>query len=156
MPASVSNEISGTVVSFVSPKLAKFWNTGQRHSTRGRTLCSCRQHRSAGHGALGGDTVFLRLVLEKWVKCGSHRLFPTVVPLVGTQGQAKGFAYLLELDRHWHGLTSEATPHSIHKGITTAIMNSNCLVFSPCCGQEENTGYTKPALRASTLRPLGS
>ncbi len=46
------------------------------------------------------------------------------------------------------------------EGISTAIMNSNCLVFSPCYGQEEVTRYTRPALRfsgrASTLRPLGS
>ncbi|KAJ8280529.1 hypothetical protein GJAV_G00055930 [Gymnothorax javanicus] len=69
------------------------------------------------------------LVLEKQEKYEGHQQFFAVVLLIGTRKQATSFAYRLELNGHRRRLTWEATPRSIHEGVATAIMNSDCLVF---------------------------
>ena len=41
----------------------------------------------------------------------------------------------LELNGHRRRLTWEATPRSIHEGVSSAIMNSDCLVFDTSIAQ---------------------
>lgn len=69
------------------------------------------------------------LVLEKQERYEGHQQFFAVVLLIGTRKQAENFAYRLELNGNRRRLTWEATPRSIHDGVSTAIMNSDCLVF---------------------------
>lgn len=69
------------------------------------------------------------LVLEKQEKIDGHQQFFAIVQLIGTRKQADGFAYRLELNGPKRRLTWEATPRSIHEGVHSAIMNSDCLVF---------------------------
>lgn len=69
------------------------------------------------------------LVLEKQEKFEGHQQFFAIVLLIGTRKQAENFAYRLELNGNRRRLTWEATPRSIHDGVATAIMNSDCLVF---------------------------
>ncbi|KAK1882257.1 E3 ubiquitin-protein ligase Siah2 [Dissostichus eleginoides] len=69
------------------------------------------------------------LVLEKQEKYEGHQQFFAVVLLIGTRKQAENFAYRLELNGNRRRLTWEATPRSIHDGVSAAIMNSDCLVF---------------------------
>uniref|UniRef100_A0A7N4PQ01 E3 ubiquitin-protein ligase n=1 Tax=Sarcophilus harrisii TaxID=9305 RepID=A0A7N4PQ01_SARHA len=75
------------------------------------------------------------LVLEKQEKYDGHQQFFAIVQLIGTRKQAENFAYRLELNGHRRRLTWEATPRSIHEGIATAIMNSDCLVFDTSIAQ---------------------
>uniref|UniRef100_UPI00398E8D3A E3 ubiquitin-protein ligase siah2-like n=1 Tax=Pristiophorus japonicus TaxID=55135 RepID=UPI00398E8D3A len=69
------------------------------------------------------------LVLEKQEKYEGHQQFFAIVLLIGARKQAESFAYRLELNGNRRRLTWEATPRSIHDGVATAIMNSDCLVF---------------------------
>eukprot|EP00061_Rhincodon_typus_P010644 g35107.t1 len=69
------------------------------------------------------------LVLEKQEKYEGHQQFFAIVLLIGARKQAANFAYRLELNGNRRRLTWEATPRSIHDGVATAIMNSDCLVF---------------------------
>ncbi|KAF1604453.1 UNVERIFIED_CONTAM: E3 ubiquitin-protein ligase SIAH2, partial [Eudyptes robustus] len=69
------------------------------------------------------------LVLEKQEKYEGHQQFFAIVLLIGTRKQAENFAYRLELNGNRRRLTWEATPHSIHDGVSAAIRNSDCLVF---------------------------
>ncbi|XP_022248421.1 E3 ubiquitin-protein ligase Siah1-like isoform X3 [Limulus polyphemus] len=69
------------------------------------------------------------LVLEKQEKYDGHQQFFAIVQLIGTRKQAENFIYRLELSGHRRRLTWEATPRSIHDGVQSAIMNSDCLVF---------------------------
>ncbi|KAB0364994.1 hypothetical protein FD754_009150 [Muntiacus muntjak] len=69
------------------------------------------------------------LVLEKQEKYEGHQQFFAIVLLIGTRKQAENFAYRLELNGNRRRLTWEATPRSIHDGVSAAIMNSDCLVF---------------------------
>ncbi|XP_072897699.1 E3 ubiquitin-protein ligase SIAH1-like [Hemitrygon akajei] len=69
------------------------------------------------------------LVLEKQEKYEGHQQFFAVVLLIGARKQAENFAYRLELNGNRRRLTWEATPRSIHDGVATAILNSDCLVF---------------------------
>eukprot|EP00069_Balaena_mysticetus_P000655 bmy_14739T0 len=69
------------------------------------------------------------LVLEKQEKYEGHQQFFAIVLLIGTRKQAENFAYRLELNGNRRRLTWEATPRSIHDGVSSAIMNSDCLVF---------------------------
>ncbi|MBN3278169.1 SIAH2 ligase, partial [Polyodon spathula] len=69
------------------------------------------------------------LVLEKQEKYEGHQQFFAIVLLIGTRKQAENFAYRLELNGNRRRLTWEATPRSIHDGVASAIMNSDCLVF---------------------------
>ena len=69
------------------------------------------------------------LVLEKQENQDGHQQFFAIVQLIGTREQAKNFAYRLELNAYRWRLAWEATPWSIHEGIATAVMNSDCLVF---------------------------
>ncbi len=97
---------------------------------------------------------------KKQDKCGSHQQFFGIVQLVWARGQAENFAYWLELNGHWH-LTWEATLSSIHEGIATAIMNSDCLVFlfSLLWSRRRyriHQASTESSGRATTLRPRGS
>jgi hypothetical protein len=41
----------------------------------------------------------------------------------------------LELNGHRRRLTWEATPRSIHEGVSSAILNSDCLVFDTSIAQ---------------------
>ena len=45
------------------------------------------------------------------------------------------FFLRLELNGHRRRLTWEATPRSIHEGVSSAIMNSDCLVFDTTIAQ---------------------
>ena len=45
------------------------------------------------------------------------------------------FNFRLELNGHRRRLTWEATPRSIHEGVSSAIMNSDCLVFDTTIAQ---------------------
>ncbi|KAL1770894.1 E3 ubiquitin-protein ligase SIAH1 [Sigmodon hispidus] len=74
-------------------------------------------------------------VLEEQAKYDGHQQFFAIVQLIGTRKQAENFAYQLELNGHRRRLTWEATPRSIHEGIATAIMNSDCLVFDTSIAQ---------------------
>ncbi|XP_051874033.1 E3 ubiquitin-protein ligase Siah2-like [Pristis pectinata] len=69
------------------------------------------------------------LVLEKQEKYEGHQQFFAIVLLIGARKQAENFAYRLELNGNRRRLTWEATPRSIHDGVATAILNSDCLVF---------------------------
>ena len=69
------------------------------------------------------------LVLEKQEKFEGHQQFFAVVQLIGSRKQAENFAYRLELNGQRRRLAWEATPRSIHDGIQSAILNSDCLVF---------------------------
>ena len=69
------------------------------------------------------------LVLEKQEKFDGHQQLFAIVQLIENKKQALKFAYRLELNGHRRRLTWEATPRSIHEGVSSAIMNSDCLVF---------------------------
>eukprot|EP00088_Acartia_fossae_P051594 TRINITY_DN5797_c0_g1_i2.p1 TRINITY_DN5797_c0_g1~~TRINITY_DN5797_c0_g1_i2.p1 ORF type:complete len:309 (+),score=51.95 TRINITY_DN5797_c0_g1_i2:257-1183(+) len=75
------------------------------------------------------------LVLEKQEKFDGHQQFFAIVQLIGTRKQAENFAYRLELNGHRRRLTWEATPRSIHEGVSSAILNSDCLVFDTSIAQ---------------------
>ena len=99
-----------------------------------------------------------RLVLEKQEKFDGHQQFFAIVQLIGTRKQAENFAYRygeklfcklfifmykcpfefsfrLELNGQRRRLTWEATPRSIHEGVSSAILNSDCLVFDTSIAQ---------------------
>ncbi|XP_037368605.1 E3 ubiquitin-protein ligase SIAH1A-like [Talpa occidentalis] len=69
------------------------------------------------------------LVLEKQEKYNGHQQFFAIVLLIGTRKQAENFTYRLELSGSERRLTWEAKPKSIHEGIETALMKSDCLIF---------------------------
>ncbi|KAJ8299643.1 hypothetical protein KUTeg_023703 [Tegillarca granosa] len=69
------------------------------------------------------------LVLEKQEKMEGQQMFYAIVQLIGTRKQAENFAYRLELNGHRRRLSWEATPRSIHDGVQSAIIASDCLVF---------------------------
>ncbi|XP_048727232.1 E3 ubiquitin-protein ligase Siah1-like [Ostrea edulis] len=69
------------------------------------------------------------LVLEKQEKLEGQQMFYAIVQLIGTRKQAENFAYRLELNSHRRRLSWEATPRSIHDGVQSAIIASDCLVF---------------------------
>ncbi|XP_011434753.1 E3 ubiquitin-protein ligase Siah1-like [Crassostrea angulata] len=69
------------------------------------------------------------LVLEKQEKLEGQQMFYAIVQLIGTRKQAENFAYRLELNGHRRRLSWEATPRSIHDGVQSAIVASDCLVF---------------------------
>uniref|UniRef100_A0A1B6ER71 E3 ubiquitin-protein ligase n=1 Tax=Cuerna arida TaxID=1464854 RepID=A0A1B6ER71_9HEMI len=75
------------------------------------------------------------LVLEKQEKYDGHQQFFAIVQLIGSRKQAENFAYRLELNGHRRRLTWEATPRSIHEGVSSAILNSDCLVFDTTIAQ---------------------
>lgn len=97
------------------------------------------------------------LVLEKQEKYDGLQQFFAIVQLIGTRKQADNFAYRyftscfqycvfwfahclfslcrLELSGHRRRLTWEATPRSIHEGVSSAILNSDCLVFDTSIAQ---------------------
>lgn len=75
------------------------------------------------------------LVLEKQEKFDGHQQFFAIVQLIGSRKEAENFAYRLELNGHRRRLTWEAMPRSIHEGVSSAIMNSDCLVFDTSLAQ---------------------
>ncbi|XP_068992057.1 E3 ubiquitin-protein ligase Siah1 isoform X2 [Neodiprion pinetum] len=75
------------------------------------------------------------LVLEKQEKYDGHQQFFAIVQLIGSRKQAENFAYRLELNGHRRRLTWEAMPRSIHEGVSSAILNSDCLVFDTSMAQ---------------------
>lgn len=75
------------------------------------------------------------LVLEKQEKFDGHQQFFAIVQLIGSRKEAEGFAYRLELNGPRRRLTWEAMPRSIHEGVATAILNSDCLVFDTSIAQ---------------------
>ncbi|CAG9783473.1 unnamed protein product [Diatraea saccharalis] len=75
------------------------------------------------------------LVLEKQEKSDGHQQFFAIVQLIGSRKEAENFAYRLELNGHRRHLTWEAMPRSIHEGLSSAIINSECLVFNTSLAQ---------------------
>lgn len=75
------------------------------------------------------------LVLEKQEKFDGHQQFFAIVQLIGSRKEAENFAYRLELNGHRRRLTWEAMPRSIHEGVASAILNSDCLVFDTSIAQ---------------------
>lgn len=75
------------------------------------------------------------LVLEKQEKYDGHQQFFAIVQLIGSRKEAENFAYRLELNGHRRRLTWEAMPRSIHEGVASAILNSDCLVFDTSIAQ---------------------
>ena len=75
------------------------------------------------------------LVLEKQEKYDGLQQFFAIVKLIGTRKQAENFAYRLELSGHRRSLTWKATPRSIHEGVSSAILNSDYLVFDTSIAQ---------------------
>jgi E3 ubiquitin-protein ligase SIAH1 len=75
------------------------------------------------------------VVLEKRQKFDGHQQFFAVVQLIGSRKQAENFAYKVELNGQRKRLALEATPRSIHEGVSSAIMNSDCLVFDTSTAQ---------------------
>ncbi|CDW60028.1 E3 ubiquitin protein ligase Siah1 [Trichuris trichiura] len=69
------------------------------------------------------------LVLEKQEKFDGHQMFYAVVQLIGSRQHAENFLYRLELSTVRRRLCWEATPRSIHEGVTAAIAQSDCLAF---------------------------
>jgi len=69
------------------------------------------------------------LVLEKQEKSDGAQMFYTIVQLIGTKKQAENFIYRLELNGVKRRLTWEATPRSVHDGVSSAVSASDCLVF---------------------------
>uniref|UniRef100_A0A1B0D5X4 E3 ubiquitin-protein ligase n=1 Tax=Phlebotomus papatasi TaxID=29031 RepID=A0A1B0D5X4_PHLPP len=75
------------------------------------------------------------LVLEKQEKFDGHQQFFAIVQLIGSRKEAENYAYRLELNGHRRRLTWEAMPRSIHEGVASAILNSDCLVFDTSIAQ---------------------
>jgi E3 ubiquitin-protein ligase SIAH1 len=75
------------------------------------------------------------LVLQKKEKFDGHQQFFAIVQLIGSRKQAENFAYRLELNGQRRRLTWEATPSSIRERVSSAIMNSDCLVFETSIAQ---------------------
>jgi E3 ubiquitin-protein ligase SIAH1 len=75
------------------------------------------------------------IVLKKEAKFDGHQQFFGLVQFIGPRKQAENFAYKLELKSQRRRLTWEATPRPIHEGISSAIMNSDCLVFETSTAQ---------------------
>ncbi|XP_050426973.1 E3 ubiquitin-protein ligase SIAH1A-like [Adelges cooleyi] len=75
------------------------------------------------------------LVLEKQEKYDGHQQFFAVLRLIGSRKQCEKFAYRLELNGHQRRLAWEATPRSVHQGVSQAILNSDCLVFDTSTAQ---------------------
>ena len=75
------------------------------------------------------------LVLEKQEKFEGHQQFFAIVQLIGTRKQSENFVYRLELNGNRRRLAWEATPRSIHEGISSAISNSDCLIFDTSMAQ---------------------
>lgn len=69
------------------------------------------------------------LVLEKQEKSDGAQMFYTIVQLIGSRKQADNFVYRLELNGLKRRLTWEATPRSVHDGVSSAVSTSDCLVF---------------------------
>ncbi len=135
VPTSVSNGISRTVMSMsmFHRNLAKSWNTGQRHSTRRRTLCSCPRTSTC----LGQWTGWWCSPASASTSCWCWRSGRSVAATSSSLPSCSLSEFtsrprtlsMSYLEGHLCHLTWEATPHFMHEGITTAIMNSNCLVF---------------------------
>ncbi|VEL16455.1 unnamed protein product [Protopolystoma xenopodis] len=68
------------------------------------------------------------LVLEKQERLREHRFY-ALVQMVGNQMQVQQFVYRLELRRFKRRLIWEAVPRSIHLGLQSAIVDSDCLTF---------------------------
>uniref|UniRef100_A0AC35U5V2 E3 ubiquitin-protein ligase n=1 Tax=Rhabditophanes sp. KR3021 TaxID=114890 RepID=A0AC35U5V2_9BILA len=68
------------------------------------------------------------LVLEKQEKEKNDQFF-AVVQLIGSKKDAQQFVYHLELSNNKRRLYWEATPRSIHEGISSSISQSDCLSF---------------------------
>jgi E3 ubiquitin-protein ligase SIAH1 len=69
------------------------------------------------------------VLLEKREISDGHQQFSVIVQLIRSRKEAENFEYRLELNGQKRHLIWEATPRSIHEGVSTAIMNSDCLVF---------------------------
>jgi len=76
------------------------------------------------------------LVLEKQEKYDhGQQMFYAVVQLIGAKKEAENFMYRLELSTHRRRLCWEATPRSIHEGVSHAIAQSDCLSFDTAIAQ---------------------
>jgi len=72
---------------------------------------------------------YFMLVLEKQEGAQNCHFFYAVVQLIGTKNEAERFSYKLELMNGRRRLSWEATPRSIHEGVSAAITQSDCLSF---------------------------
>ena len=80
------------------------------------------------------------LLLKKEEKFVGHQQYFFIVQLIGTQKDAESLKIRVELNRqevngNRQRLTWEATPRSIHEGVSSAIMNSNCFIFDSTIAQ---------------------
>ncbi|KAL9699311.1 hypothetical protein quinque_002752 [Culex quinquefasciatus] len=88
----------------------------------------------------GEDIVFLATDINlpgavDWVmmqSCFGHHF---MLVLEKQEKEAENFAYRLELNGNRRRLTWEAMPRSIHEGVASAILNSDCLVFDTSIAQ---------------------
>ena len=84
---------------------------------------------------------FITVVDGRWSMANDgHNQFFANVQLIGTPKQAENFKIKLELNKqelngHRRRLTWEATPRSIYEDYSSAIMNSDCLVFDTTIAQ---------------------
>jgi GH24 family phage-related lysozyme (muramidase) len=76
-----------------------------------------------------------KVPLEKRETSDGHQQFSVIVQLTGSRKEAENFEYRLELNGQKRRLIWEATPRSIHDGVSSAIMNSDCLVFDTSIAQ---------------------
>jgi hypothetical protein len=75
------------------------------------------------------------MLIDKPKVFDGHQQFFAIVQLIGTRKQAENFAYRLGLKNQGRCVTWEATTRSIHEGVPSAIMNSDCLVLNACTAQ---------------------
>jgi E3 ubiquitin-protein ligase SIAH1 len=76
------------------------------------------------------------VVLCKPKAFDGHQHILATVQLIGSRKQAENFAYRLELKSQRRRVTWEATPRSIHEGVSFADMSSDCLVLNACTAQQ--------------------
>jgi len=72
---------------------------------------------------------YFMLVLEKQEISPNNHIFYAVIQLIGTKNETERFSYKLELMNGRRRLSWEATPRSIHEGVSSAISQSDCLSF---------------------------
>jgi hypothetical protein len=70
------------------------------------------------------------MVLEKRVKCYGHQHFFATVQMIGTREKVRNFIYKLEIRGQGRRVKWQARPRSIREGVSSAITNSDCLVFA--------------------------
>ncbi|PNF31832.1 E3 ubiquitin-protein ligase SIAH1 [Cryptotermes secundus] len=88
--------------------------------------CPCRGASCKWQVMFGHHFVF---VLKKQENFGGHQKFFAIVQLIGSRKPAENFAYRFEMNSQGRRLAWESITRSIHEGVSSAIMNSDCVVF---------------------------